>query len=194
MVTEFDFSSTFESLKAALTSASTLLLSWVFSLMCDFYNNYVILVVPLMLVILDSLFAVIRVKILHAGGFESRKFSKSVGKLIIYYVAILSGWCIDVLLADANIVIVCDRTISWTICAFLSIGEVVSILASLVVLFPHNLGAKLLLRVFRSEIASKLSKWGVDDEYLKTEVEVLTEAAKAKVEKRKVTKKSKSSK
>lgn len=163
---EFEFQSSLESLKAALGSAPTVLLAWFTSLVFGVYNNMLLIVVPLVLIILDSLFAVVRVKLLHEGGFESRKFTKSVGKLILYYVAILSGCCIDALLGDAGIYIVCDHTISWTICAFLAIGEVVSILSSLVILFPNNLGAKLLLKVFTAEIASKLDKWGITDEYL----------------------------
>ena len=180
---EFEFQSSLESLKEALCSAPTLLLAWFTSLVFDVYNNMLLIVVPLALIILDSLFAVVRVKLLHEGGFESRKFTKSVGKLILYYVAILAGCCIDALLGDANITIVCDHTISWTICAFLAIGEVVSILSSLVILFPNNLGAKILLKIFTSEIASKLEKWNITDEYLQDLVNAELERKQAKASK-----------
>lgn len=172
-MTEFEFGNTMESVKEASTSLPTWLTAILACIAFDVKNNVAILVVPFVLIVLDAVFAVVRVKLLGQGGFESSKFKKSTGKLIIYYVAILSGWTIDILLKDAGIQIICDHTISWAVCAFLSAGEFVSVLASVVVLCPENVLAKLMLRLFLSEVSKKLEKWGIEGTSLNDEVNEL---------------------
>lgn len=188
---EFNFAGTLDSLKTTATSAPILGSAWVVSWVCEVWDNRLLLIVPFLLVFFDFLFALIRVKLMHYGGFESRKYSKSVGKLCIYYVLILTGWCIDKLLVDANIIIVCDHSVSWSCCAFLSIGEWVSILASMTLIFPNNVGLKLLSKLFKAEIASKLEKWGVSKQDVDDAFDEAAEATKQKVTKpkRKSTKK-----
>lgn len=178
---EFNFSDTLTSIKAAGTSAPILGSAWLTSMLAEVWDNRLLLVVPFVLVFLDFLFALIRVKMMKMGGFESRKFSKSVGKLLLYYVFILTGWCVDKLLVDADIIIVCDHTISWSCCAFLSIGELVSVLASMTIIFPNNIGLKLLSKLFKAEIASKLERWGITKEDVEGIVDEATEDIKAQV-------------